>query len=61
MSAHTGQVITYDEALNWKHELAPDVDKLTLDGPAPLLANAEGKYPYPVPGRFKDREYGETA
>jgi len=61
MSAHTGQVITYDQALNWKHELAPDVDKLTLDGPAPLLANAAGKYPVPLPGKFKDREYGETA
>jgi hypothetical protein len=39
-------------------EFAPDVDKLTLDGPAPLLADANGKYPVPIPGAFKDREYG---
>ena len=36
MAAHTGQVITFDDMLNCKHEFAPDVDKLTMDGPAPL-------------------------
>ena len=35
----------------------PDVDKLTLDAPAPLAADADGKYPIPTPGKFKDREY----
>jgi hypothetical protein len=33
------------------------VDKLTLDGPAPLIADAKGKYPVPQPGILKDREY----
>ena len=56
-AAHTGQIITYDEALNWEHEFAPDVDKLTLDSPAPLLADADGKYPLPQPGITKKREY----
>ena len=57
MAAHTGQVVTYDEMLNCEHEFAPDVDKLTLDGPAPLLADADGKYPVPQPGIKKKREY----
>jgi len=57
MAAHTGQVITFDQALNCKHEFAPDVDKLTDDSPAPLLLNSEGKYPVPQPGILKDREY----
>jgi hypothetical protein len=40
-----------------EHEFAPDVDKLTLDGPAPLRSDAEGKYPVPLPGLNKKREY----
>ena len=36
MSAHTGQIITFDEMLNCKSEFAPDVDKLTMTSPAPL-------------------------
>jgi predicted dehydrogenase len=57
MSAHTGQVVTYEQALHHEHEFAPDVDKLTLDGPAPLQAGSDGKYPIPQPGITKDREY----
>ncbi len=57
MAAHTGQIITYDQILNCEHEFAPDVDKLTNDGPAPLLLGPDGKYPVPQPGILKDREY----
>jgi predicted dehydrogenase len=57
MAAHTGQIITYDQMLNCPHEFAPDVDKLTVDGPAPLVAGPDGKYPVPEPGVKKDREY----
>lgn len=57
MAAHTGQVVTYDDLLNAGMEFAPDVDKLTMDGPAPVAADAEGKYPVPNPGEDKKREY----
>jgi hypothetical protein len=57
MAAHTGQVVTYDEMLNSDHEFAPDVDKLVLDGPAPIQADASGKYPVPQPGITTNREY----
>ena len=57
LSAHTGQTWTYEDALNAKHEFAPDVDKLTLDGPAPLLALPDGTYPLPQPGVNKKTEY----
>jgi hypothetical protein len=43
--------------LNCDHAFAPDADKLTLDGPAPLVADANGKYPVPMPGLVVDREY----
>ena len=57
MAAHTGQVVTWDQALNNPHEFAPDLEKLTLDGPAPLQLAANGKYPVPEPGVTSDREY----
>ena len=57
MSAHTGQIITFDQMLNCEHEFAPDLDKLTMDGPAPVRLGPDGKYPVPEPGIKKDREY----
>jgi predicted dehydrogenase len=57
MAAHTGQEITYDGILNCDHEMAPDLDKLTMDSPAPLQAGSDGKYPVPQPGITKKREY----
>jgi predicted dehydrogenase len=57
MAAHTGQIIKYEDILNHDHEFAPDVDKLTVDGPAPLLADASGHYPIPMPGINASREY----
>jgi predicted dehydrogenase len=57
MAAHTGQVITYDQMLNHDHELAPLADKFSMDSPAPVLADKDGKYPVPQPGIKKDREY----
>jgi predicted dehydrogenase len=57
MAAHTGQIVTYEQMLNCPHEFAPDVDKLTMDGPAPLRMGPDGKYPVPEPGIKIDREY----
>jgi hypothetical protein len=57
MSAHTGQIVTFDQMLHSPNEFAPDVDKMSLDGPAPLQLGSDGKYPVPEPGIKKDREY----
>ncbi len=57
MAAHTGQIVTYDEILNCEHEFAPDVDKLTMDSPAPLQLEPDGRYPVPQPGITTKREY----
>jgi len=57
MAAHTGRIITYEEILNSTHEFAPDLEKLTMDGPAPLVADASGKYPVPKPGVVTKQEY----
>lgn len=57
MAAHTGKVITYEDMLNCDHEFAPDVDKLTMDSSAPLLAGPDGKYAVPQPGITTQREF----
>jgi hypothetical protein len=57
MAAHTASVVTFDDMLACEHEFAPSVDKLTLDGPAPITAGPDGKYPVPLPGINKRREY----
>jgi predicted dehydrogenase len=57
MAAHTGRVVTWDEMLNHEHEFAPEVDKFTMESPAPVRAGADGKYPVPQPGIKTKREY----
>jgi len=57
MAAHTGREVTLDEMLQCDHEMAPDVGKFTMDSPAPLIADANGRYPVPQPGIVTTREY----
>ncbi len=57
MAAHTGRTVTFDQFMKLDHEFAPDADKLTVDGPAPLLKDANGLYPIPMPGLKTKREY----
>ncbi|MDR3181727.1 MAG: Gfo/Idh/MocA family oxidoreductase [Planctomycetaceae bacterium] len=53
MAAFSGQKITWDEALASNIELAPNLDKLSLDGDAPIMPDANGDYPVAVPGQTK--------
>jgi predicted dehydrogenase len=57
MAAHTGLEISFDDMLNCEHEFGPGVDKLTMDSASPLVADKDGRYPQPEPGRTKGREY----
>jgi predicted dehydrogenase len=60
MAAHTGQEITFEQMLNCPHEMAPEVAHFELKGPAPVMPDADGKYPVPMPGQNRDREYAEA-
>jgi predicted dehydrogenase len=54
MAADSGKLITYEEALASTLELAPGLDRLnSLDDPAPVRADAQGRYPIPVPGQTR--------
>lgn len=53
-AVHSGQVITWEEALASDFKFCPDVDALDMDSPAPVTADANGRYPAPVPGAWRE-------
>ena len=51
MAAESGKQITWEEAMASNHELAPGLEKITsLEGPAPVEPDKDGKYPVAMPG-----------
>lgn len=56
-AAHTGKEIRYEDMLNDDMEYAPDIDKWTMDSPPPIIGDANGKYPVPMPGKTTKHEY----
>ena len=48
MATYSGQLITWEEAMATDLKLVPELN--SLDDEAPVLPDAEGKYPVPVPG-----------
>jgi predicted dehydrogenase len=57
VAAHSGKIITWDDMLHHDQELASGLEELTMESPAPLKANDEGKYPVPMPGKTGKREF----
>lgn len=50
MAAESGQLVTWEQALGSKLELAPGLDRYTMDSEPPVRPDAEGRYPIAVPG-----------
>jgi myo-inositol 2-dehydrogenase / D-chiro-inositol 1-dehydrogenase len=53
MAIESGQMITFEEALNSNLELAPGLETMTSDGPPPVVPDADGHYPVAMPGQTK--------
>jgi len=53
MAAESGKTITWDEAMASNLELAPGLDRYTLDSEPPVKPDAQGRYPIAMPGVTK--------
>ena len=53
MATYTGEVITWDAAMNSSHLLVPDENSLTWETIPPVVPDLDGNYPIPVPGVTK--------
>ncbi|KPL24556.1 MAG: hypothetical protein AMJ75_03375 [Phycisphaerae bacterium SM1_79] len=54
MATHTGQYITWGQALNSDFQFVKDIDNMTFDTPAPIKAGPDGIYAAPQPGVTKE-------
>lgn len=53
MAVESGQMITWEQAMASNLQLAPGLEKLTMDSPAPVMPDKDGKYPIAMPGFTK--------
>jgi len=53
-AVHMGRIITWEEAMASDFRFCQNVAALTADSPAPVQADAHGRYPVPVPGVWKE-------
>lgn len=53
-AVHMGRVITWDEAMASNFQFCPNLDSLNEDSPPPAKADAQGRYPVPVPGQWTE-------
>ena len=50
-AVHSGKMITWEEAMASNFQFCANVDALTASSPAPVQADAAGRYPAPIPGK----------
>lgn len=53
-AVHSGQVITWEQAMASRFYFCPNQDQFTLETPPPVLPDAEGRYPAPVAGKWTE-------
>jgi predicted dehydrogenase len=54
MAAHTGQYVTWEQALGSTFQFVADIDHMNFDTPAPLHEGPDGLYAAPQPGLTRE-------
>jgi predicted dehydrogenase len=53
-AVHTGQVVTWDEAMASDFQWCPAIEQLNEESTPPVTPDDDGRYPVPVPGVWKE-------
>jgi len=53
-AAHSGKVVTWDQAMASSFRFCPNIDQLTDDSTPPIQTDDRGYYPVPVPGKWTE-------
>jgi predicted dehydrogenase len=53
-AAHLGETVTWDDMMASRFQFCDYLDKLNENSPVPVKADANGQFPVPVPGQWKE-------
>lgn len=53
-AVHSGKTITRDEAMASDFQFCPNLESISTDSPPPVQADAQGRYPVPIPGQWNE-------
>ena len=53
-ACHTGQMITWEQIMESNFQFCDYLDDLSYDSPAPVKADRNGQFPFPIPGQWKE-------
>ncbi len=53
-ACHTGQTVTWDDMMKSDFQFCDYLDQLQDDSPVPVTPDADGRFPVPIPGHWKE-------
>jgi len=53
-ACHTGQEVTWDQMMNSNFQFCDYLDTLSPESPVPVVPDAEGRFPVPIPGEWQE-------